>query len=286
MTAKAMPGTLRVSEDAGVSTIWIDNPRLRNALTKEMWKQLPGLVSRLADDSRTRVIVLRGVEGNFSAGADVEELVDILHDASTGRHDGGYTTTAEQALSACPKPTIAAIDGYCIGGGWQLAGACDIRVASSRAAFGITPSKLGIIYPLSAIQKLVELIGPAHAKYLLFSGDLINAATAIRLGLISVVVEGELDAGINRIVETLLSRSQLAMEAMKDLIDVIVAGGDGLAARNEVWQREMDRSDDPAIGIQAFLEKRPPKFTWVGERFWQERELQGWPVAMASKPPA
>ena len=272
----AKPGTLRVSEDRGVSTIWIDNRRLRNALTKDMWEQLPGLVNGLANDSHTRVIVLRGIDGNFSAGADVEALQDILHDASTGRHDGGYTTKAEHALAACPKPTIAAIDGYCIGGGWQLAGACDIRVASSGATFGITPSKLGVIYPLSAIQRLVELVGPAHAKYLLFSGDFIDAAAANRLGLVSVVVDGELDAGLDRIVETLLSRSQLAMEAMKDIVDVIVAGGDGLRARNEVWQREMAGSDDLAIGIQAFLEKRPPQFTWTGERFWKERAQYGW----------
>jgi enoyl-CoA hydratase/carnithine racemase len=123
-----------------VATIWIDNPRLRNALTKDMWQQVPGLVNGLASDSQTRVIVLRGVDGDFSAGAAVEELHDILHDASTGRHDGGHTTAAEDALTACPKPTIAAIDGYCIGGGWQLAGACDTRVASSGATFGITPS--------------------------------------------------------------------------------------------------------------------------------------------------
>ena len=96
------------------------------------------------------------------------------------------------------------------------------------ATFGITPSKLGIIYPVSAIKRLVELVGPAHAKYLLFSGDLIDAATASRLGLISVVVDGEFDAGLDRFVETLLSRSQLAMESMKDIIDIIVAGGDGL----------------------------------------------------------
>jgi enoyl-CoA hydratase/carnithine racemase len=122
----------------------------------------------------------------------------------------------------------------------------------------------------------VELVGPAHAKYLLFSGALIDATTASQLGLISLVVDGEFDAGLDRFVATLLSRSQLAMESMKDIIDVIVAGGDGLGARNDAWQREMAGSDDPAIGIQAFLAKRPPKFTWTGERFWHERAQHGW----------
>jgi enoyl-CoA hydratase/carnithine racemase len=262
---KTLTETLRVERHGPVATIVLDNERRRNAMTKDMWLQFDPLLAGLGADDSVKVVVVRGAGEHFSAGADISDLKDILQDPGTGRHDGGHVTAGENALAGFHKPTIAAIDGYCIGGGWQIAGACDIRIASDRATFGITPAKVGIVYPLSGIQRLVRLAGPATAKYLLFSGDFIPAEDAMNLGLLARVIP---HAGfwpeITDFAGRLASRSQLSIQAMKDIVDVIADGGDGLGERSAAWQREMAISGEPEIGIEAFLAKRAPAFKWTG----------------------
>lgn len=262
---KTVTGTLRVEYNGPVATIVLDNQRRRNAMTKDMWQQFQPLLNLLAADESVKVVVVRGAAENFSAGADISDLKDILHDPGTGRYDGGHVTAGENALASFHKPTIAAIDGYCIGGGWQIAGACDIRIASDRSTFGITPAKVGIIYPLSGIERLVRLAGPATAKYLLFSGDFISAAEAMSLGLLArMVPQSGFWAEITDFAERLASRSQLSIQAMKDIIDVIAKDGDGLGETNAAWQREMALSGEPEIGVEAFLTKQTPEFKWAG----------------------
>jgi enoyl-CoA hydratase/carnithine racemase len=263
--SKTMTGNLRVEYNGPVATIVLDNQRRRNAMTKEMWQQFEPLLHLLAAEESVKVVVVRGAGENFSAGADISDLKDILHDPGTGRHDGGHVTAGENALANFHKPTIAAIDGYCIGGGWQIAAACDIRIASDRSTFGITPAKVGIIYPLSGIERLVRLAGPATAKYLLFSGDFISSAEAMSLGLLSrVVTQSGFWAEITEFAERLASRSQLSIQAMKDIIDVIAKDGDGLGETNAAWQRETALSGEPEIGVEAFLTKQTPEFKWTG----------------------
>jgi enoyl-CoA hydratase/carnithine racemase len=258
---------LRIEQHGPVATLYIDNPRRRNALSKEMWGQFAPLLDSLAADDTVRVLVVRGAGENFSAGADISDLHAILHDADSGRHDGGHVSAGENALAAFPKPTIAAIDGHCLGGGWQIAGACDIRIASDRANFGITPAKIGIVYPTSGIERLVRLVGPGVAKQLLFSGDFIDAAEAKDLGLVGKVlpVAGFWDE-VQRYALHLAGRSALSIHAMKAIVDTIAAGGTGLSEVNEYWQDQMAASPDPATGIEAFLDKRVPEFTWNGPR--------------------
>lgn len=260
-----MTGTVRVEYNGPVATIVLDNPRRRNAMTKAMWQQFEPLLHLLSVDDSVKVVVVRGVGTNFSAGADISDLKDILHDPGTGRYDGGHVTAGEDALARFHKPTIAAIDGYCIGGGWQIAGACDIRVASDQATFGITPAKVGIIYPLSGIERLVRLAGPATAKYLLFSGDFITAPEALSLGLVArVVPQSGFWQEVTEFAERLASRSQLSIQAMKNIVDVIAENGDGLGETNAAWQREMALSGEPEIGVEAFLRKQTPEFKWTG----------------------
>ncbi|WP_449371884.1 enoyl-CoA hydratase/isomerase family protein [Arthrobacter psychrolactophilus] len=182
---------LRIEQSGPVATLIMDNPRMRNAITQEMWQQFQELLERLDADDTVKIVVVRGAGEHFSAGADIASVEKILHDPATGQSDGGDITVAETALARFRKPTIAAIDGYCVGGGWQIAGACDIRLASERAVYGITPAKIGIVYPLSGIKRLVELVGPATAKYLLFSGDFIDAHEALRLGLATKILDTE-----------------------------------------------------------------------------------------------
>nr|WP_281375381.1 enoyl-CoA hydratase/isomerase family protein [Arthrobacter wenxiniae] len=257
---------MRVEQAGPVATLVMDNPSMRNALTAGMWPQFAELLPRLEDDDSVKVLVVRGAGTHFSAGADIASVQQILHDPATGQRDGGDITVAESALARFRKPTVAAIDGYCVGGGWQIAGACDIRLASENAVFGITPAKIGIVYPLSGIRKLVELAGPAAAKYLLFSGDMVNAVEARRLGLAMKVLPIDTFWDDVRAFALLLAgRSQFSIQSQKDLVDAISAHVPEaeLAERNSYWQREMAASADPRIGVAAFLAKETPRFTWL-----------------------
>ena len=240
---------------------------MRNALTQPMWRQVPALLAELAQDDTVKVLVVRGAGDHFSAGADIASVQAILYHRTTGEGGGGDITVAEEALAAFPKPSIAAIDGYCVGGGWQIAGACDLRLASERAIFGVTPAKIGIVYPLSGIKRLIQLVGPATTKYLLFTGDFVGAAEALQLGLATKVLPTQtFRDDVAAFAEHVAARSQLSVRAQKELINLI-GQGDGDAAaldeRNLYWQREMVAGEDAAIGVAAFLAKETPQFTWV-----------------------
>jgi enoyl-CoA hydratase/carnithine racemase len=251
--------TLRRDIDAatGVGTITIDRPGKRNAMTETMWREVPRLLDELAADPAVRVVVITGAGGNFCAGADISEL--------TGRPDRGYPSTiAEEALAAFPKPTLAAIEGFCVGGGCQLAGACDLRFAAEDARFGITPAKLGLVYPASATARLVRLVGPSAAKYLLYSADLVDAAHALRIGFLNEVLPGDgLQTRVTEFAATLASRSLLTQWATKEIVDGLAAG-ESVDAKTSAWLKKTVEDGDAGEGVAAFLERRPPRFTWTG----------------------
>jgi enoyl-CoA hydratase/carnithine racemase len=253
-----MPG-LNVEKRGAVATLTIENSSKRNSVTAEMWAQFPPVLAGLARDPEVLVVVVRGAGDDFSAGADIGQLGSILHGGAT---DGGSITEAEDALAAFPKPVIAAIDGFCVGGGWEIAAACDIRMTTDRATFGVTPARIGIVYPLSGIRRLVQLAGPAVAKLLLFGGELVDAQTALRYRMVTSVWPADAFwREVERVASVLATRSQLSIHAAKDLVNAIAEGGDA-HARIEHWMREVDASDDPAIGAAAFFERATPKFTW------------------------
>ena len=252
---------LRVDVDGAVATLTIDHAGRRNAVTGAMWDSFAPLLAELASDDTVAALVVRGAGSDFSAGADITDLQQILRDPAAG--DGGHVTAGETALANFPKPTIAAIDGYCVGGGWELAGACDIRIATDRSTFGITPARLGILYPLSGVQRLVQLVGPAVAKHLILSGELVDAETAARWGMVSRLLpaDGFWEA-IDAFVQTVVSRSRLTQQASKELIDLIASDDPGLTERAAFWDAELAASDEPAIGAAAFLAREAPAFGW------------------------
>jgi enoyl-CoA hydratase/carnithine racemase len=255
---------LHVDIAGAIATLTIDNPCKRNAVTGAMWDSFAPLLAELARDDEVAALVVRGAGRDFSAGADISDLDQILRDPAAG--DGGHVTAGETALAGFPKPTIAAIDGFCVGGGWELAGACDIRIASDRSTFGITPARLGILYPLSGVTRLVQLVGPAVAKHLILSGELVDAATAARWGMVSRLLpaEGFWDA-VAAFVATLVTRSRLTQQASKELIDLISAGDSAasrLAERAAFWEGQVAASDEAHIGAAAFLTKTAPAFPW------------------------
>ncbi|GAB2712736.1 enoyl-CoA hydratase/isomerase family protein [Streptomyces bullii] len=233
-----------------VATVVISHPAKRNAMTAAMWRALPPLLEGLADDPAVRALVLTGEGGTFCAGADISTLRGSPEEAQD------LAVRAEEALAAFPKPTLAAVRGHCVGGGAQLAAACDLRFAEEGALFGVTPAKLGIVYPASATRRLVSLVGPATAKYLLFSGELIDTERALRTGLVDEVLRaGELGKRVAEFAAILVSRSQLTQAAAKEFAN-------GRTDRDGHWAGQARGSGDTAEGVAAFLERRPPRFTW------------------------
>ncbi|MFJ3927117.1 enoyl-CoA hydratase/isomerase family protein [Streptomyces sp. NPDC090022] len=245
-----MDAQLSYTVTDGVATVVISHPAKRNAMTAAMWRELPPLLASLAPDPAVRALVLTGAGDTFCAGADISSL--------TGDDDPqALSVAAEEALAAFPKPTLAAVRGYCVGGGSQLAAACDLRFAEEGASFGVTPAKLGIVYPASSTRRLAALVGPAAAKYLLFSGELIDTARALRVGLVDEVLPaGALDRRVEAFTRILTARSLLTQAAAKDFLS---EGPD----RQAHWAEQARGSGDTAEGVAAFLERRAPRFTWT-----------------------
>ncbi|MFE4379224.1 enoyl-CoA hydratase/isomerase family protein [Streptomyces cyaneofuscatus] len=242
---------LLCSVDGGVATVVISHPAKRNAMTAGMWRSLPELLERLAADPAVRVLVLTGAGDTFCAGADISTLRESAGDAQA------LAVAAEEALAAFPRPTLAAVRGYCVGGGSQLAAACDLRFAQEGALFGVTPAKLGIVYPSSSTRRLVGLVGPAMAKHLLFSGELIGTERALRTGLVDEVLpDGGLDERVAAYAGVLASRSQLTQAAAKEFAA-------GRQDRDGYWAAQARGSGDTAEGVAAFLERRAPHFTYT-----------------------
>ena len=242
-----------------VATLWLNRPAKRNAVTAEMWRG----IARACDDLRSwrevRLLVVRGVEEHFCAGADIGERGTVDPDEYLAA-----TRAAENGLHEFPKPTVAFIRGSCVGGGAEIAIACDLRICDTTARFGITPARLGIVYPPFAIERAVRLLGPSATKHLLYSAELIDAERALRIGLVDEVHEPE--AAEERLdAFTLLlatERSALTQQASKQLVDAVVSHGaipHSLARR---WAAEVAASPDQAEGAAAFAERRAPRFTW------------------------
>ncbi|MET9696407.1 enoyl-CoA hydratase/isomerase family protein [Streptomyces sp. NPDC006529] len=257
----------------GVATVVISNPAKRNAMTAAMWRALPGLLETLAADPAVRALVLTGAGATFCAGADISSLrgreplpeagaaagAVPSPEAGAGPADDpqALAVRAEEALAAFPKPTLAAIRGFCVGGGSQLAAACDLRFAEEGASFGVTPAKLGIVYPASSTRRLTALVGPATAKYLLFSGELIDAGRALRTGLVDELLPaGRLDERVAEFTRILTGRSQLTQAAAKEFAN-------GRTDRDAHWAEQARAGGDTAEGVAAFLERRTPAFTWT-----------------------
>lgn len=247
------PGLL-VSTQDGTATVTIGNPARRNAMTLGMWRALPGLLAGLAAEPSVRVLVLTGQGDTFCSGADINDLAGP--DGPRTAQDAAVA--AEEALAAFPKPTLAMIRGACVGGGCQLAAACDLRFAAQGARFGITPARLGIVYGAASTRRLVELVGPATAKYLLFSGELIDHDRALATGLVNEILPADaLEKRVQSFTELLRARSQLTQVAVKEF-----AAAEPSPERLAHWAAQAAASSDPAEGRTAFLERREPRFTW------------------------
>ena len=247
-----------VEIDGPVATLTLNRPDKRNAVRMSMWASIDAHVSALAANTDIRVLVIRGAGEHFCAGADISELTN-----GPGGEYARVNWNAEEALANFPVPTIAMIRGNCVGGGVSIATACDLRIASDDAIFGITPSKLGIVYPTNALERAVRIMGGSATKHLMYTGDLIDAERALRIGLLDEVHSVDaLERRVNELVETLLQRSSLTQVATKAMIDEVVRDGKVKPTSTLHWETEMDKSGEVREGVAAFLAKRPVRWPW------------------------
>lgn len=240
----------------GVARILIDRPEKHNAMTVEMWRTLAEICAELGADRGLRAVVISGAGASFCAGADISALSEA--DATMK----AVVAAAEQALRALPMLTIAVVRGACMGGGTQIAIACDLRLADDTARFAVPPARLGVVYPAASLRGLVALVGPAAAKRLLFTAGTVEAGEALRLGLIDqLFAPAELDRAVEELLNAARPLSALSQLAAKAVIDELVDGGDAEAVQAQ-WERQWQASADGVEGPRAFLERRAPVFTW------------------------
>lgn len=254
---------LRASIDGSVATLALANGDKRNALDLGMWQAIPNLIAELAAHSDTRVIILRGIgDTPFASGADISEFETLRADAAGGRDYERANEAAFAAVAACRRPVIAMIRRFCIGGGFGLAAACDLRLASADTAFAVPAGRLGVGYPPRAIGMLVAAIGPAAVKTLVFSGRRIDADQALRLGFLQAVTAPDaLEEETLKLAGEIAAMAPLTLEAAKAAIHnyAQLPGGGDMAGLTALAERCFD-SADYAEGVRAFLEKRPARF--------------------------
>lgn len=243
--------------------IVFDNVARHNALSVDMWGAVPTLLAQAADDERVRVVVFSGAgEKAFVSGADITQFEDKRAQQEAVKQ---YEALAEDALMGIyrfPKPTIACIRGWCIGGGVNVAISCDIRIAASDSVFSIPAARLGLGYRYSALKNLVDLIGVGAAKDLFFTSRRIDAAEALRLGLVTrtSAVDG-LPALLAEYTDSIGENAPLTMFAAKTIIGEILKPSPDLdAARCRELILACFESEDYAEGRRAFMEKRKPQF--------------------------
>lgn len=254
-----MDDALSLSVADGIGRIVIRRTARRNAFTRAMWRRLAALLADAAADPSLGVLLLAGEGGQFCAGADIAEFAATYADAATAEAANAEITTAIEALAGFARPTVAAISGACVGGGVSLALACDLRIADATARFAVTPAKLGLIYSHGDTLRLVRAVGAARAKELLFTGRMLQAEEAARIGLVGTLAE-DARAEAERLAPMLAAASRPALRAIKRMVEDVAAGvpegPDHRAAFADAF-----RGADFAEGRAAFLEKRPPRFS-------------------------
>src|SRR5436190_8100078 len=217
-------GKILKSVGYGVGVITFNNPAKRNAMSLEMWEGLVSALIELRDQPDVRVVILVGAgDKAFVSGADISQFEKTRHNAEASEEYSKRSAAQRALLADYPKPTIACIRGFCLGGGMQVAMLTDIRIASETGQFGIPAARLGIAYGYDGLKHLVSLVGPSWARLLMYTGMRIDAAEALRIGLVErVLPDGELWDATMTIARTIASNAPLAIRAAKITIAQVI----------------------------------------------------------------
>jgi enoyl-CoA hydratase len=288
-TTKFESPVLSLEQDEFVATLWLDRPEARNAMGMDLWQDLPRAMAAVSEDNSVRAVVIAAKGPHFSVGLDLKAMGNLLaggeDGAGGGRGGGGGSggpapSTAARARGArtevlrlqsaitsvarCPKPVIAAVHGYCIGGGVDLIAACDIRLASIDASFSVREAKMAIVADLGSLQRLPAIISAGHLAELAFTAKDISAERAKEIGLVNDVcgdAEGVLKAA-RELAAEISANSPIAVQGTK----AVLAANEGRTVAEGLdyvatWNAGMLASDDLVEALSAFMEKRSPKFT-------------------------
>lgn len=263
-TSEVAVGRVDGVVEGGIGWIVFDNQRRHNAMSMAMWEQLSEVLDKHMADPEVRVIVLKGAgDKAFVSGADISEFEKRR---STPEQSDAYSdagTRAYTALADCPKPTVAMIHGYCLGGGLAIAVNCDIRIAAEGSTYSIPAAKLGIGYMVAGVERLLNLVGPAWTKEIFFSARRFEAAEALNMGLVNRVVPLEnLADDVLTTAKQIASNAPLTIAAAKMAVDELLkdSANRNLGACERAIAACM-QSSDFVEGRRAFMEKRPPRFT-------------------------
>ena len=254
-----MPDILVTTRDS-VGVVSLNRPEARNAVTLGMWRELAGIFSNLADDDAIRAIVLMSSGVDFCVGADVSEFDKIRENRDQSAQYEVSVDDCSAAIANVAKPVIAAISGYCLGGGCHLALACDFRLADPKAKLGIPSAKLSIVYGVNSVQRLLAIVGIANAKRMLYTGERYDAARALSMGLVDEISDDAVSAAL-AFAGTLASNAPLSIAGAKFMLNGLSMGEGGLdvAAAQRLIDHAAD-SEDFREGRRAFAEKRAPRF--------------------------
>ena len=245
----------------GVVTVTIDKPARKNAMSQAMWQAMTSLFEKLAGDPSVRAVILAGAGSDFCAGADITEFDAVRGSAEKAREYEAENSAAFAAIRHCPVPTIAAIRGICFGGGFGIAAACDLRIASTTALFSVPAARLGLAYPVDAMADIVHALGPQLARYLTFSAARLDAQAALDAGFLLEIVEpGGLDLRAAELAATIAANAPLSVKASKASIRATLTGSAADAAVAGELGDSTFESADYAEGRHAFREKRRANF--------------------------
>jgi enoyl-CoA hydratase/carnithine racemase len=258
-----MSGTVRTEKDGALGFLIFDHPARRNAISADMWRQIPGAVEALAKDDDVRVVILRGDgETAFVAGADISEFEDQRSGGPAAEEYDRAGSEAYRALTSIEKPTIAMIHGFCVGGGVAVALCADLRFASDDARFAVPAARLGLGYSAGLLEPLLRLVGTARALEILYTARRYRADEALAMGLVnSVCPKPMLDAVVRETADRIAANAPLTLRGVKIAArELVKDAAHRDKARIDAAVAACYASEDYREGVRAFLEKRKPLF--------------------------
>ncbi|HXM82125.1 MAG TPA: enoyl-CoA hydratase [Burkholderiales bacterium] len=255
--------SLKIEKQGSVGWIVFDNPKRRNAINDAMWRGIPEAMARFGADREVRCVAFRGAGAEaFSAGADISEFEKVRSERGSVAEYDGLLDRVLHAIQDSLKPSVAMIQGFCMGGGLEVALACDLRYCGASAQFGIPAAKLGLAYNAEGHKRLLETVGHARAREIMFLGRRYTAEEALAMGLVhQVLPDAEVEEFVGEILETLCENAPLSIANTKTIIEEYVkSSGVADAERMRAAIERCAKSEDYKEGRRAFMEKRKPRF--------------------------